>query len=96
MWSACANSEIYGLKKLNLPENLSYTPIVEKSSTWILLKYCHVPKGKDPELYYFASLLPRVREMWDSKLDLVRITICQMFIGEYTITFFLGSLEVFC
>ena len=83
-------------KQWNLPEKLLYTPTVEKSFTWILLKYCHVPEGKDPELYYFAFLLPRVREMWDSKFDSVRTAIRQMFVGEYTITFFLGSLEVFC
>ena len=69
-------------KQWNLPEKLLYTPTVEKSFTWILLKYCHVPEGKDPELYYFAFLLPRVREMWDSKFDSVRTAICQMFVGE--------------
>ena len=83
-------------KQWNLPEKLLYTPTVEKSFTWILLKYCHVPEGKDPELYYFAFLLPRVREMWDSKFDSVRTAIRQMFVSEYTITFFLGPLEVFC
>lgn len=69
-------------KQWNLPEKLLYTPTVEKSFTWILLKYCHVPEGKDPELYYFAFLLPRVREMWDSKFDSVRTAIRQMFVGE--------------
>ena len=69
-------------KQWNLPEKLLYTPTVEKSFTWILLKYCHVPEGKDPELYYFAFLLPRVKEMWDSKFYSVRTAIRQMFVGE--------------
>ena len=69
-------------KQWNLPEKLLYTPTVEKSFTWILLKYCHVPEGKDPELYYFAFLLPRVREMWDSKFNSVWTVIRQMFVGE--------------
>ena len=52
-----------------------YTPTVENSFTWLLLRHCPVPKDKDPELYYHAFLVPRVRDLWNNRFDAIQTSI---------------------